>query len=825
MTRISVSGLLSVLAGDAAYGARVLARKPWLTAVTVLVLALGIGANSAIFSLVNAVLIQPLPYEDPHELVFVWESVKRAGVEKRAASSPDFLDWKKQNRSFDQLSGFFNLTLTLSQEDSVERVPAEMVSAAYFDMLKAKVVRGRTFTDAEDTPGLANVVVLSHSLWQGRFGGDPGLVGRTVRLNGELFTVVGVLEAPFAGVTGKAQAWVPMMAYPACVPELLRYDLRQRRDVRWHGVIGRLRNGTSLEAAHAEMESIARGLAASFPETNKGYGALLVPMAEQIFGEIKPVLVLLLGAVVCVLLIACSNLASLLLASASSRRREMAIRLSVGAPRGRLVRQLLTESTLLALLGGLLGLLMTAWTVHLLVALLATEIPNYLRIEVDARVLAFTLGLSVLTGLAIGLLPALRFSRTDLSLLLKEESASTSGGRRGNRSRNILMVAEVALTLLLLVGAGLLIKSFQQMQAFDPGFAVKDRIAMRINLPAGEDSASRSVQFGEQLLANVRALPGVQSAGLTSDIPLDDRDISGGIVIEGHTPPDGEEGVRVYRHVVSPDFFKTMGVSLLQGREFTWEDRVGMPGVVIVSERLASRYWPGRSPLGKRLKVGRLRSPEPWLSVVGVAPEIHYRSLLDDPDGDPDLYLPMAQNATTAMALMVSSQGETKALSESLRQEVRRMNPEVPVYDIATLEQRVAKSTANARFGSVLMGILAAGALALASLGLYGLISYSVTQRARELGIRAALGANGKQIRGLVIREGLQLMAIGMSIGLALSLLLTRVMSGVLYNVSFLDPVVFIASPCVLLLTAVVASYFPARRASRIDPLKVLRTD
>jgi predicted permease len=814
-------------ATDLRFGARLLARYPGFTAVSILVLALGIGATSSIFSLVNSVLVQPLPYANPGELVFVWESVRGPGAsgDRRAASYPDFQDWRRTSCSFKHLSGFVNPTLTLSdaEKNTVERIPGEMVSPAYFSMLGIQAVHGQTFKEKEDSaPGNARVAVLSYALWQSRFAGDPGILGHVIRLNGTAFTILGVMPEGFSGISGKALVWLPMMAYATAIPDLLTYDVAARRDIRWHAVVGRLASGITLKQASSELGTIAQSLSATYPDSNTDTGIQIVPMTEQIFGQIKPTLLLLLASVGFVLLIACTNLANLLLARTNSRQQEIAIRLALGARRGQLIRQLLTESTLLGLLGGVLGLLLAIGAVRLLVALLAAEIPSYLRIGVDVWVLAFTLVISLVTGLAIGLVPALRFSRPDLNTWIKEESATARMPHR-TRSRNVLMVAEVALTLLLVIGAGLLIKSFQRLQSFDPGFQVEERGAMRVDLPVGKLTDNQIVQFGQQLLVDVHAMPAVHSAALVSDLPLDGRQTAIFVFPEGYSPPRRDQGVRVYRHLISPGFFSTLGISFVRGVDFTPQDRQGTVGVVIISERLANRYWSGQDPVGKRLTLGKPGSPQPWLSVIGVVRDVHYRTLLDDPNADPDVYFPFTQNPTSALALVLHMRGDLGALTEALRQEVQKLDPDVPLYDISTMRQRIAKTTANARFGSVLMGLFAAGALTLASIGLYGLVSYSVSQRSRALGIRIALGANNRQILGLVIREGVILSLVGIGVGLGSAFLLTRALKGLLYQVSVSDPAVFVTAPLVLFLVAVLASYFPARRASRVNPSIILK--
>ena len=810
---------METLIQDIRYGVRSLLKKPGFTAVAVLALALGIGANSSIFSVVNAVLLRPLPFKNPEQLVIVNETVHRDTVETRPASYPDFIDWRDQNQSFDAIAAFDSPSFTLTGTDEPEHISGEIVSANYFQLLGIQPKLGRTFLSEEDrTPDASPVAIVSYKLWQRRFGSDPSLVGKTVKINEKDFTVVGIMPDGFEGVSSGSEIWIPVMMISTFSSP--PGDINKRCS-RWHSVIARLKPGVTLEQAQSDMDAIASRLEQEYSGTNKDRGVQVVGAHEAAVGNMRPTLMVLLGAVAFVLLIACANVANLLLARAAVRQKEVAIRMALGASRRRLVRQLLTESLLLALVGGGLGLLLAVWGIDLLGAFVGDQIPSYVKPDIDIRVFGFTLLVSLVTGIVFGLVPALQASKPGLNELLKEGSRGSTVGAERHRIRRALVIIEVALALMLLISAGLMLRSFQRLQAFNPGFEVDKVLTVRMNLPRSYSSQQAKL-FHQQLLERIQGLPGIRSVGLSSDVPLDGNTSATMVPIEGLAPPDDD--IRVYKHSISPNFFATLGIPILKGRDFSVQDNEQAPRAIIISNYMAERLWPNENPIGKRVSTSRDQNRNRvWDQVVGVVGDVKYRTLIRDQNKDPDIYLPLLQNPEPAFVLAVRAQGDPSSLVSAIRSEVVRLDSNLPIYDIATMQQRMEKVTANSRFSTLLLGVFACVAMLLAVVGIYGVMAYSVTQRTHEIGIRMALGADRSDVLKLVVGEGMALVGIGVGVGLLGALAATRVLASQLYSVSATDPVTFIVVSVILIGVALGASFVPARRATKVDPMVALR--
>jgi predicted permease len=803
---------------DVSYGIRTMIKKPGFTAVAVIALALGIGANSSIFSVVNAVLLRPLPFKNPDQLVIVNETVRRETVETRPASYPDFIDWRNQNQSFEDIAAFDSPSFSLTGTGEPERIPGEIVSASYFPILGIQPAVGRTFLPEEDvTPDQSPVAVISYKLWQRRFAADSDLLGKTIKINERDFTVVGIMPQGFEGVSGTSEIWAPMMM----ITTFGSASALETRGNRWHSVIARLKPGVSLEQAQSDMDAIASRLEQEYQGTNKDRGVQIVAAHEAAVGDMRPTLIVLLGAVCFVLLIACANVANLLLARATVRQKEVAIRTALGASRGRLIRQLLTESVLLALAGGALGLLLAVWGKDLLVAFVGNQIPSYIKPNIDTRVLGFTLLVSLLTGIVFGLVPALQASKFGLNELLKEGSRGSTGGASRHRIRRALVITEVALALMLLIGAGLMLRSFERLQAFNPGFEADNLLTVRMNLPRSY-TPEQARAFQQQLVERIESLPGTKSVGLSSDVPLDGNTSATMVPIEGLVPPDDD--IRVYTHSVSPNFFATMGIPLLAGRDFTVHDNNQAPRAVIISESMARRLWPGQDPTGKRISTSRDQNRNRvWDQIVGVAGDVKYRTLIRDQNNDPDIYLPLLQNPNRGFALALRTTGDPSGLVSAIRGEVKSLDSNLPISDIATMQQRMKNNTARTRFSTLLLGVFACVAMLLAVVGIYGVMSYSVTQRSHEIGIRMALGAARRDVLKLVVGEGLALVAAGVAVGLVGAFAATRVLASQLYSVSATDPVTFSVVSLVLAGVGLAACAVPARRATKVDPMVALR--
>ncbi len=800
---------------DLRYGARMLLMNPGFTAVALVTLALGIGANAAIFSVVNATLLRPLPFDDPDRLIMIRET-KLPQFPEFSVSPGNFLDWKKQNTVFERLVAMQDASFNLIGVSDPERLRGMRVTDGFFAMLGARPHMGRDFLPEEDQPGRANVVILSHGLWQRRFGADPNIVNRAITFSGGSYTVVGVMPASFRFGDGGAEFWTPM-AFTA--------EQAQQHGSHYVSAIGRLKPGVALAQARSEMSMIADRLAKQYPDNNTGWNVRLTPLLEYTVSSVKPALLVLLGAVAFVLLIACVNVANLLLARSAAREKEIAIRVSLGAGRWRIARQLLTESALLALAGGTVGLTLAKWGKDLLLALAPEDLPRLSDVALDGRALAFTAALSLLTGLGFGLFPALQASNIrgpNLNETLKDAGrGSTDDGRR-RLIRGSLVVLEVALALVLLVGAGLLIKSFLRLRSVDPGFNPAGALTAQIPLSQRKyPEDSQRVAFYTQLIEKVAALPGVQAAGAAMVTPLSGNDFVLGFRIEGRPPyPAGSEPDTNY-YSVTPGYFKAMGIPLLRGRLFTERDTKDAPRVIIINETMAKRFFPGEDPIGKRLHV--TMGPVLYREIVGIVGDVKHYSL--DQEAKAQTYEPYAQQPFSGMTLVARTSGDPAGLSSAIRGEVLKIDKELPISNVKTLEQYLSTSIAQQRFSVLLLGIFAAVAMALACVGIYGVLSYSVTQRRREIGVRMALGAARRDVLRLVVGHAMLLTLIGVAIGLGAAFALTRVMSTLLFGVSATDPMTFGLIALLLIAVALLAALVPARRATKVDPMVALRCE
>ena len=808
------SNLLADFLQDLRYATRMLRKNPGFTAVAVVALALGIGANTAIFSVVNTVLLRPLPYKDPEQLVMVWEDASRYGYPRDTPAAANYVDWRDQNSVFSGMAAIADSNFNLTGAGEPERLKGRRVSVSMFPLLGVEPQLGRVFTAAEDQPGSHRVVLLSHRLWQRRFGADPAIAGKTLTLSDETYTVVGVMPARFEFPEKDDELWVPI-AFSA--------QEAANRNRHYLQVIARLKPGVTLAQAQSEMTTIGARLQQQYPESNAELGVATTSLHEHLVGDIKPALLILLGAVGLVLLIACANVANLLLARAAIRQKEIALRVALGARRWRLLRQFLTESVLLATLGGILGLAIAYGGLLLLGSFIPENISQARTISLDLKVLGFTLLVSLLTGLIFGLAPAIQALRMNQSETLKEGGRDSVTGRSGKRLRGLLVTAEVAVSLVLLIAAGLLINSFLRLRNIDPGFKVDHLLTMKIELPEPkyEEFARRSA-FYTDLVQRVQSLPGVQSAAVTTNLPLYRQGNSIGVRIEGRPdPPPGQELIVVTR-IISPGYFDTMSIPLLAGRRFNDQDTDTSPNVVVISETMARRFWPGENPIGRRIAGGRVRSDADWIQIVGIVKDVRQFELNAEPR--PQMYMSYRQAGFFAPEdLVVKTDVEPASMAAAVRKAVWEIDKDQPVSNIKTMEEILAESIARQRFSMLLLGVFAGVALLLAAVGIYGVMSYSVAQRTHEIGIRMALGAQTGAVLKLAVGYGLKLVVAGVLIGLVAAFALTRLMSTLLFGVTPTDPATFALISLLLVGVAAVASYIPARRATKVDPLIALR--
>lgn len=807
------ANIIGDLAQDLHYGLRMLVKNPSFTIVAVLALALGIGANSAIFSVVNTVLLRPLPYKNPGRLVMLWEEATHLGFPKNTPSPANFIDWRAQNTVFEAMAAMVERSFNLTGVGEPERFDGRRVSANLFDLLGVQPQLGRAFRAEEDKPG-SRVVILSNGLWQHRFGGDPRVIGQAVSLNGESYTVIGVMPGSFQFPTRRDQLWVP-----------LAFDAKEAasRGNHFLEVIARMKPGVTLQQAQAEMSTIAARLAQQYPEENLRVGSVVTALQEQVVGDIKPALLVLLGAVGFVLLIACANVANLLLARAAARQKEIALRLALGAGRSRLTRQFLTESVLLAVIGGAVGLLLSIAGLRVLKTFIPDTISQAQAISIDAKVLVFTGLVALVTGIIFGLAPAMQVSHLDINDTLKEGGRDAAGGTRGNRIRALLVIGEIAVSFVLLMGAGLLINSFMHLRNLHPGFRANHLLTMKIPLSEVKypDKERRSPFYAE-VLRRVQALPGVQSAAVAGNLPLTYDGDSMPIGIEGRTDPPPDQRPDVILRVVGPGYFSTMGIPLVRGRDFSEQDKADSARVVIVSEKTARHFWPGENPIGKRLKPGSTSRNIPWIEIIGVVKDVRQNDFVSEPKMQ--MYMPYQQlNSFAPNALVVRTNVEPLSLTGAVRNAIWAVDKDQPVSNLRSMDEIVSEAVARQRFSMLLLGIFAALAMVLAAVGIYGVMSYSIAQRTREIGLRIALGAQKSDVLKMILRQGLRFVAAGLAIGLAASFVLTRVMASLLFGISATDPATFVSISLVLIAVALLASYIPAVRAMKIDPMLALR--
>jgi predicted permease len=812
---------------DLRYSFRMLWKSPGFTLVAVLTLALGIGANTAIFSGVSALILRPLPVEQPERVVSIFE-IYNDPNDYNGFSYPDYVEYRDQNHVFEGILGYRLVQAALSDKDQNDVIWGELVTGNYFDVLRVRPLMGRGFLPEEDkTPGARPVVVLGYNLWQRRFNSDPSLVGKTVTLNAQAYTVVGIAPKEFTGTKFALSMdfWVPMMMQA----QIMRGDtdrLNDRQD-HWFNAIGRLKPGVTLEQAEAEMTTIAGRLEQAYPADRDKNGHVIVRREtegrfEEAAGTVTLGAGLALGLIGMVLLIACANVANLLLARAITRRREIGIRLALGASRFRLIRQLLTESVMLSVTGGCLGLLVAFWATDWMQSFIPV-LPYTIALDFspDTRALSFTLLISVMTGIVFGLAPALQASNPDVVPVLKGETLAPRHGFRRFTLRNLLVISQVALSLVVLVCGGLFVRSARAARAIDPGFTTDNVLAVSLNPSLVGYTEEQGKQFYQRLVERVEALPGVQSANVSSLLPLGDSTSSRGpILAEGQEePPPGSEGGNVLCNFVGPKHFETLQISLLQGRDFTWRDDMGAPGVIIINETLARRLWPGQNPLGKRLRVGDAKSP--YLEVIGVAKDGKYRSLGEEPK--PYMYFPVLQRYRPALTLLVRTAGDPRSLVGGIRQQVQALDPKLPIYEIKTMKEHMTYALWAIHLGASLSTTFGLLALMLAATGLYSVMAYSVSQRTKEIGIRMALGACRRDVLKLVTGQGMTLALVGVVIGLTVAFFVTRILSSLLYGIGTTDAAIFIGIPLLLAAVALVACYIPARRATKVDPMVALR--
>ncbi len=810
---------MNILLTDIRYAIRMLLKSPAFTIIAIIALALGIGANTAIFSVVNAVLLRPLPYQTPQELVWLWGTNPQNDIERETASYPDFHDWRQQAQSFTDVAAFSNGAPILGGLDGEpERLRAGLAVGDLFAVLGVEPALGRKFLPEENDEGKHRVVILSHALWQRRFGGDARIIGQQVMINNNQHAIVGVLpetfQDPLPGESQRLEMWLPLA---------VTANMQQSRRSDFLNVVARLKPGATAKQAQVEMRAIASRLEKQYPNTNTGWGTIVQPLHETITGDVRPALLVLLGAVSVLLLIACANVANLLLARATARQREIAIRAALGASRGRIIAQLLTENVLLSLCGGVLGLLVAYWGMDALLALSPGNIPRLDTIGIDREVLVFTIGVSLLTGLVFGLAPALTVSKLRLNDTLKEGGRSGAEGGTARRLRSGLAVGEIALSFVLLVGAGLLIRSFMQLQDVHPGFSADHLLTVKLSLPTAKYTENQQVvNFYDQLLGRLATQPGVQAVTVTNSLPLDGGGDYVAFTVEGRIPARTDRQPDAESRIVGPDYFRALKIPLQKGRLLEDRDAGGAPDAVVISDTMARKYFGGDDPIGKRITFGDpLANDAEWFTVIGVVGDVRGSALNDEPYAQ--VYGSYRQSPRRAMTVVIRTAGEPTALVSTVRQQVAALDPQQPLYNVRTAEQVLAASIARPRFNMLLIALLASVALVLAAIGVYGVISYSVTQRTHELGVRMALGASAGNVLKLVVGEGMLLAGIGIGFGILAAVGVTRIMASLLYGVSATDPLTFVSLALLLGGIAFVASYIPARRATRVNPVEALR--
>jgi putative ABC transport system permease protein len=801
---------------DLRFGFRQLLKKPGFAAIAMLSLALGIGANTAIFSLVDAVLLRPLPFHDPDRLVMLWEDATKIGFPRTTPAPAIYADWKAQNRVFEDMAALDWRSYNLTDEGEPERVEAQAVTANFFPLLGVKPELGRVFTEEEDRPGRSNVALISHSLWQRRFGGDLELIGKEIMLDGQKRVVIGVAPQGFQFLSREASLWVPMAFSPQ---ELAN------RGSRYLTVVARMKPGVTLQEARADIAVITQRINRDHPTQGLEFGSVVISLREQLAGNTRPALIVLLVAVGFVLLIACANIANLLLSRGAARYREIAVRTALGAGRGRIVRQLLTESVLLAVAGGVAGLLFASSSFSFLKQLVPGGMALNAVVGIDAKVFGFTLLLSLLTGIVFGLAPAIQAAKVDLNDALKQSGGRAGTGAGHRRLRSALVVIEVALALVLLVGAGLLIRAFLRLRALDIGLNPENVLTLRTMLPRDKyGELPKRDAFYQQVLERVRALPGVVSAGYTTATPLTWKGGSSGFTVEGREQGPGQDA---QSRQVSTGYMEAMGIKLWQGRFFDEHDDAQAQPVTIINETMARQFWPGEGALGKRFKLGPVDSQGPWFTIIGIVGDVKEMGL--ERPAKAEMFFPYQQLPRQLWSiprdLTVRTTGDPMSVAAAARQAVWSVDRNQPISNIRTMDEILSEEVAQRRIGMTLLVAFASLALLLASLGIYGVLSYAVAQRTREIGIRMALGAGGKDVLRMALADGMRLAAAGVAIGLGVSFALTRLMTGLLFGVSANDPLTLGVVTLLLITIALMACFIPARRATQVDPMVALRTE
>ena len=802
---------MGTLLQDLKYGLRMLAKNPGFTVVAVITLALGIGANTVIFSIANAILLRPLPYEDPDRLVYISEDSTRRP--RMSVAYPNFLDWREQNTVFENMAAIQPASFNLGGVEEPERISGRNVSASFFSTLGVRPVLGRDFLAEDDKPGANPVVIMTHGLWEREFGANPAIPGKTITLSGRGFTVIGVLPHRFRFYLS-GELFVPIGLGAA--------QMMDRGSHPSIYVVARLKRDIALQRARAEMDAISRRLESQYPLTNSGNRVAINPLRENFVRDVQPAILILLGAVGLVLLIACVNVANLLLARAAGREREIAIRAALGASRLNLIRQFLTESVLLSLIGGAFGLLLGVEGLAGLVGLIPDELRRATEINMDTRVLAFSFVATILTGIIFGLAPALQISKIAPNESLKESSTRATESLGRHRLRNLFVVSEVALALVLLIGAGLMIRSFYYLLQVDPGFNTRNLLTLQIALPEAKYPKPAQVgAFHQEALHRIETFPGVASVAVVAPLPLTGQGWQNDFYLEGRPIPARGRFPNSDLHFVSPNYFQTMGIPLLKGRYFTEADDDKAPGVAVISETMAQRYWPDEDPIGKRFRLGHPEWNGPWLSVVGIVGSTKQYGL--DTQPRTEFYRCYRQQPVYWTTLVVRAAANPLTLVEPVRKAILSLDKEQPIYNMRTMDQVLAESVAPRRITVLVLGSFAALSLLLATVGVYGVMSYSVTQRTHEIGVRMAMGAEQGHVLKLVVGEGLVLALVGVSLGSAAAFGLTRLMSRLLFAVRPSDPLTFLAVSLALLAVALLASYIPARRATKVDPMVALR--
>ena len=812
------------LVADFRFGLRILLRNPGFTLAAIVVLALGIGANTAIFSIVNAVLLRPLPYQGASRIMQVWHvppAKSFPGMTLFSVSPANYLDWQSQNGSFEQMAAYGFESFNVGGGERPEAIRGAAVAPGFFSILRVQPVLGRTFSPEEDRPGQGHVVILGHTVWRDHFAADPGILGRNVLFDGQTYTVVGVMPPKF-----KFPAWAELW-----VPLAWTNEKRAVRGNHNYMVIGRLKPEVAVQQAKADLSAISMRLEQQYPEDDKGWGATVLPLREQIVGDVRPALLVLLGAVAFVLLIACANVANLVLAKTLARKKEIAIRTSLGASRAAVLRQILAETLLLSLAGGALGLFLARFCITLIQKFLADRLPNATEITLDAPVLAFTLFLALLAGILAGLLPAVRFTRTDVNEALKQGQSRGSSDSSGSKTRGLLVVSEVALSLVLLIGAGLMIRSLLQLSSVQPGFDPNNVLTARLTVPGTKfSSPAAQISFYDQVLRQVRATPGVESAGLIDSLPIDGDGSHQPVAVEGQPVVPMADQPEVDVRMISPGYLHAMRIPVLRGRDLNDSDVAGRPPVVFISESMAKRFWPNENPIGKHITLTFF--PGVVREVAGVVGDVKQDSL-DQTRPVETLYWPLSQLTVPpseawrsfGMSLAVRTSADPASVTSGVTSAVHQVDPETPVVGVVTMQGLISASLSPQRFNVLLLGAFAGLALLLAAVGIYSVLSYSVRRRVREIGIRMALGATPSDVLQMVVADGMKPILLGVALGLAVAFALSRVVTSLIYGVRATDPLTFAGVALLLVAVGLLATILPAHRATRVEPVRTLREE